>query len=473
MDEQQVIILGVTVIGLLSIFIIFFQRYKKKEERYIVVLEDEIYKLKLQIRDQEKAQKIFKNDPQNNRVALDQIKKIESLEGELKKQEKRISDLKSILQEANKIKSNFLMNVQSEIRMPVKSIILFSQHLMQESKNTKAGDYAKKIHSSAEKLLEMIDEMIELSSVQKGTFTLHEKPIDLKQKVEKLVAFYKESAKKKRLDLKLEIDEKFPDALILDGDKVEDICRNLIENAVKFTQQGYVHIKLEQLKKNIATNSIDFSLTVADSGIGISQENQKKIFEVFESAIMNEKESGMGLGLSLNKRIAREMNGDITVYSQENKGSVFTFTLHEAEVVLLNAASEVFNAESIDFSVIQAENATIMVIDEDHTVRNLLRDVFFDTKIKVLTFDNPRDAIELLKQNSVSMILVDLDVLSQDDNAVAKIIKGMSSAPVVTLLKERMYKRDLQATGLNIAGHLRKPIAKAELFKISLHLLNQ
>jgi len=445
--------------------------FKSKESEKIKSLEDEIYNLKAKILDQEKIIKFTKSSSQS-RLALEQIKKIESLEAEVKRQKKRVQDAKIVAQEAHKVKSEFLSNIRHEIRTPMNSIIVFAELLVQEATENKLKNYAKNIYVSGRKLLEMIDNIIELSSVESGVFKLKEEPVDIKALVEKIIKSQREEAAKKGLELTLDIDDVLPDSLMLDKEKVEDIFTNLIENAVKFTQSGYVHVKLLENGKDIVKNAINLSLVVEDSGPGIDEEDQSKIFEIFEQAVEDQKSKSMGLGLSINKRVARQMNGDIYLESHVGKGSKFIFTINSAEVVLPSANSKEMHTDMIDFSLIRPEGGTIIVIDESSELRDLVRESFLNSAIKVLSYDNPRDAIEALKKSKVDMILIDAELLTSDDNAVSKILKGISNAPVVTLTDKRIKDLDLRSSASEIVGHLKKPLLKSELFKVSVSVLN-
>ncbi|MEN4053148.1 MULTISPECIES: ATP-binding protein [Sulfurimonas] len=471
MYDHELIVFGAAIIFLIMAFFVILKISKEKQLEHQKALEDEIYTLKAKIIDQEKIIKYAKNSSQS-RLALEQIKKIESLQSEIKRHKKRVQDAKAIAQEAHNVKSEFLSNIRHEIRSPMNSIIVFAELLVQESQNAKLQNYAKNIYSAGKKLLEMLDDIIELSRVEKGTFVLEEKPVDIKALIQNIVRTQREEASRKGLEFTLDIDEKIPDSLMLDESKIEDIFANLIENAVKFTNKGYVCVKLEEDGKDIAKNSINFLLTVEDSGSGIADEDKEKIFEIFESS--KEKElRGIGLGLSINKRMAKLMNGDIFVESQVGKGSKFIFALTGVEVVLLSADSKEYNEDMIDFSLIKPSGGTVMVIDENAEVRSLIRDSFFESALKVLSYDNPRDAIEALKHNKVDMIFIDIDILTSDDNAVSKILKGISDAPVITLTEKQIRGIGLKFNAAKIAGHLKKPLSKSELFKISLHVLKE
>ena len=471
MEMNELIAIGVAIFLLIIVFYVIIHVMRSKQRESIAALEDEIYNLKAKILDQEKIIKHATNSSRG-RLALDQIKKIEALEAEIKHQKQRVKDAKAIAQEAHKVKSEFLSNIRHEIRTPMNSIIVFAEMLVKESSTPKLQNYAKNIYSSGMKLLEMIDDIINLSKVEQGTFQLEEKPVDVKELLQNIIKFQREEATRKGLEFTLDIDDVLPDSLMLDESKIEDIFINLIENAIKFTERGFVHVKLVQNGQDIVKNSVNMALIVEDSGVGVSEEEKEKIFDIFEKSAGNEKSAGMGLGLSINKKMAKQMGGDIFLEPKAGEGSKFVFLLNSIEVVLPSAESDDANADMIDFSLIKPEGGTIMVIDDDAQSRNLIRDAFFESALKVLSFDNPRDAIDALKSTQVDMIFSDIDILISDDNAVAKILKGISSAPIVTLTEKRIKDLDLNTSATTIAGHLKKPLLKSELFKISLHVLN-
>jgi signal transduction histidine kinase/CheY-like chemotaxis protein len=462
------------VIFFLIIIVIYLLSQNKKSDNFMEQekLEDEIYELKAKILDQEKIIEHSKTATQS-RLALEQIKKIELQESEIQRLTRQLKEAKAIAQKAHKIKSDFLSNIRHEIRTPMNSILVFAELLQKECKDMKLEVYAENINLAGKKLLALIDEIIELSRVEKGIVTIEEEPFDIKNMLQEIMKSHREDAMKKGIDFSLDIDDEIPDSMMLDAEKIEDICVNLIENAIKFTQNGFVHISLEKNTENVVNNTVGFSLIVEDSGIGIDESDQEKIFEMFETVGKDfQQKQSLGIGLALNKKVAQQMNGDIVVESTPGEGSRFVFFIENVEVVLESTKSKEYNEENIDFSLIKPEGGTIIVVDEDREIRDLIRDAFIESNIKVRTYDNPREAIDILKKEEVDMILIDIDILTSDDNAVSKILKGISHAPVVTLTQKRLRDLPFEQRGAKIVGHLKKPLVKSDLFKIALKVLN-
>jgi len=420
------------------------QEYKEK----VSTLDKELYILRTQLKE--------KDTPKTTSFISQKIEKIHQLESEILRQKQRVKEATSIAQEANEVKSEFLSNISHEIRTPMSSILAFADMLVHELTNKTHLSYAKNIFNSGHKLLELMDSIIELSRLESGVFELNEKALNIHQLINSVVHDKKTMAYKKGLELTLVIDEKIPESLVLDGLKVEEILQNLIDNAIKFTQKGYVKITVNVDTLNIVQNSLDFCIRVEDSGIGIDSKNHQKIFEIFEKHKNgnNREFQSKGLGLSINKKLARLMNGDISVSSRLGEGSIFTFSLKNIEIVLSNLEQQEEDMP-IDFSLVSPDGANVMVIDENEETRALIKDAFTDTAVNIFTFDHPRNAIEALSAMKYDLILIDINILSIDDNAVSKVIAKMSQAPVVTLTSVSLKDIELIEGGANIIGHLK------------------
>ncbi len=404
----------------------------------------------------------------------EQLAKMQKLEDEVAKQKQRVQEAKSIAQDAMAVKYEFLANIRHEIRTPMNSILAFADLLKQEIDNPKQLSYVTNIYKSGNNLLSFMDDIIELSRLESGAFDINESAIDIIELLNTTLEEYKAEASKKGLDLELEIDDAFPQSLILDEQKVHDILSNLIDNAIKFTHNGYVKVSAGVKNFDVEKNEVDIAIAVKDSGVGIDAANFSKIFEMFEKA---ENATALefqstGLGLSINRKMARFMNGDITLSSKLNEGSLFEFTLNGVEVVLASADDATQEEVDVDFTLIKPEGAKVMVVDENGETREMIEDAFRESAVDVISFDHPRDAIESLKESRYDLIFIDITILSADNSAVSKVIAGMCKAPVVSLTVARLKSIEFVEGGANIVGHLKKPISKVALFQISLKILN-
>jgi len=471
--EYQLIIV-VSISFLLIATVVFLSLVKKKKlKEKIELLSEEISDLHEKLRSAKI--KVVELETKSNKTSYvaDQIQKIATLNDEVSRQKNRVQEAKAIAQEASMVKYDFLTNVSHEIRTPMNSILVFAELLSSEIKDKKLLTYSNNIFQSGHKLLSLLDDVVELSKIESGGFELETRAVDMRLLLENIIQEQKNLAIKKGLKLTLEIDETLPISLIVDAQKIKDILYNLVENALKFTQTGYVKLKVKVKRVDIQNNKIDIVLTVEDSGIGIEKSNQEKIFKIFEKREESTELElqGTGLGLSINQKMARLMNGELSVESRVNVGSCFSFVLYDLEIVLVGAEDEI-DEQSIDFSLISPDGASIMVIDENIESQETIKGSFLNTAVKVYGYHYPRDAIERLRSEKIDLIFIDIDIFSIDENAVAKVIAKMSEATVVTLTQTTLKNIVFEEGGAKVVGHLKKPISKVELFKISMKELN-
>jgi len=448
--------------GTLLIITIFQTISKQKLKNELSLLNNEVEDLK-----QEKERTLQKKKTFNISPNLEYIKKVESLEKALDREKKRVDEVKSIAQEANRVKAEFLANVRHEIRTPMNSIMVFAGLLAEELRDTKLQSYAQNINTSGEQLLNLLDDIIELSSVENKTFKIEEKATDIKSMLDHIVKTLQEPADKKALKINLDIDEHIPESVMIDRDKVEEIFINLLDNAIRFTDHGTVDVKLILSGENVLKNAVHLTFIVKDSGIGIDSEHLDKIFQIFEKPMQNDdKIRGAGLSLSINKKMANAMGGDITVTSKIGQGSTFTFELKDIEVVL---PSKIVKKDgNLNFSRIEAKHNRFIVIDTDIESYEIIKNAFSSTPIEIISYKEPRNAIAQLQKEYFDIIFIDLDMLTADDNAVAKILTKISTAPIVTLITHRL-KDVVFIKDIRLAGHLKKPIILEELFRIALN----
>lgn len=465
----------ILIIVFVILFIVTFLIFKNREK----ILKQEIDRLKNTIDLKDNIIHKYKNEIESENIHIssssfvsEQLEKIKSLENEILQQKKMLHNAKIIAQDANMVKYDFLSNIRHEIRTPLNSILTFANILKEEIRDTKLLSYAENIYKSGRKMLDLMDEIIELSKMESGSFELNENAVDIKMVFQSIFSEYRHSALQKRLDISLKIDENLPTILILDDEKLKDIVSNLVSNAIKFTDTGYIKINVYANNINDSKNTLSLYVVVEDSGVGIDESGIEQIFEIFEkkdNATSVEYQS-VGLGLSINKKMAKLMHGDIYVKSTLSKGSIFTLAIDDVEIALIN--SKDLDEQDIDFSLVSAKSSNIMVIDEDIVSSEVIKQSFEDTSIRVFSFKNLRESMVAFNEYKFDLIFIDADVLVADDNAVFKVISNISDAPIVSLLEGRVKDVSFENDSRNIIGHLKKPILIGELFKLSIKVLN-
>jgi len=454
----------------------FIVYYKNKESKFLAKIKELQYKCDTTQKKQSDLEHAILEERLNSKdtsYVTAEIQKREELNGEIQRLKKTILNARTIANDANTIKSDFLSNIHHEIRTPLNSILVFAELLEDAIADTKLNSFATNIKTSGRKLLSLVENIIELSTLETNSFEINYTAVDIKSFMEAIVNQYKNRADRKSLELSLTIDDSVPESLMIDADKVKDILNNLIDNAIKFTEKGAVEVSLVANSFNNANNTIDLTIFVNDTGKGIEKHNQELIFEIFEKkdAQSDLEFEGTGLGLSINRKLAELMNGFLTLQSKVFGGSSFKLDLNEVEIVLYKSHEEI-DESTIDFSLINPENVTVVVIDKNQEDTTFIENNFKESTVEVISFDNPRDAINKLQTTQVSLIFIDIDILTEDDNAVSKVIKMSTDAPVVTLTTSSLKDVDFSTSGVLPVGHLKKPLSKLELFKIALKVLH-
>ena len=229
-------------------------------------------------------------------------------------------------QDANKVKSEFLANMSHELRTPLNGVIGFTRQVLKTPLSDIQRDYLQTIERSAANLLSIINDILDFSKLDAGKMVIEKIPFSIRETVEETLALLAPSAHQKNIELSLRIAPTLPDSLIGDAMRIKQIIINLASNAIKFTDKGSVSINIscEHIEKHLTV----LKVSISDTGIGMSQEQQSTIFEAFGQAdkSVTRLYGGTGLGLVISQRLATEMKGEIGFISEDNKGSTFWFT---------------------------------------------------------------------------------------------------------------------------------------------------
>lgn len=458
--KNEYIILILSLLVLISLYLFFRIREKEQNEkiRDLCKVRDD---LNLQLANTKEIVRPSESNNPKSTLVYEQVKKIESLEAEVLKRKQRNANLRIIAQNASMAQQNFLANIRDEIQKPLFSVLDSCQLLQLQLKDKTSRNQLNNIRSSSNNLLLMFQKMIDFSKMEADAFEIVEKITDIHSLLKSILETQQKKADAKSLILTLDIDKKLPTFLLLDRVRVEAIFKNLLENAIKFTDKGSVRVNVEVDRIDSAANTLNFSVHVEDTGIGIDSESQEKIFEVFGKL--------KGFGLSIDKKIASLLGGDITLKSEPSKGSTFKFSLSHVEIALLD--DEVADNGNVDFSLVKA-HSKIMLIAEYNKNHQTIMDAFEETKAELFAYSDLREAIQTLKDETIDLIFIDVDILNRDDGAVSKVLRQMTKAGIVPLVEERVKEIDFKDKVLKPVGFLKKPISKSELFKISLKVLN-
>ena len=366
-----------------------------------------------------------------------------------------------------KAKEDFLANMSHEIRTPLNAILGFSEQLSNTSLEKTQDQYLHAIRSSSSHLLATVNDVLDFSKIQANKLSIEQIPFKLINVVKDVYATLQLKAEQKNIELRYSFDEGLNQVLAGDPFRLKQILLNLVNNGIKFTDQGFVEIKTV-LEKEFKTKVIA-RIEVNDSGIGIEEDNINKIFEGFSQSDSSttRKYGGTGLGLTISKKLVELQGGTMEVKSEVNKGSSFIVTLtfkKEKDFKPLPQESTLqFNGSQL-FSDHQ-----VIVIDDDKLNLQLTEIIFTKWGLKADFVMNGREAIQKIDQNSYDLIITDIQMPEFSGIDLAKYVRSLKdpSKSKVTILAftANVMKDDIQKyldSGIN--DYLLKPFKEAHLF---------
>ncbi|OVE82233.1 hypothetical protein BVY04_01565 [bacterium M21] len=369
-------------------------------------------------------------------------------------------------EQANCAKSEFLASMSHEIRTPLNAVIGFSQILHRTLHDESQKQYTKSIQIAGNNLMVLINDILDLSKAQAGMMTIKPEPMALRHLVDEIWRLYGLQASQKGLDFDLRIAPDVPEMLVLDEARIRQVLVNLIGNALKFTAEGFVRLSVS-VEQRDADDAVDLFLTVKDTGMGISSEDQKMVFDVFRQAGDAEEKphEGTGLGLSITKKLVDIMNGRISVVSDLNKGSTFTVLLREVEVC--RAQKPVFAQRLLAADEVEFEPCLVLIADDDPASREVFSQMLRLANLEVCEAADGKATVELARARHPSLIIMDLLMPTQDGFTAAEELKADCETMGIPLIALSAYpvsdfeRRDTTT----FSAYLQKPIPSEILYR--------
>ena len=409
-----------------------------------------------------------------NRKLKHQIEEKEKIQKELEDERTYIKSLNAELIKSNEIaksaakhKTEFLANMSHEIRTPMNSIIGFAEILDKEITNPVHKEYLSSIKKGGNALLAIINDILDLSKIEAGKLNIKKETINPSKMFLEIESIFHGKIISKNISFIVEIDKNIPKYIILDGIRTRQILFNLIGNAIKFTQTGYIKLKVENIYKDNIKNKVDLLFSIEDTGIGIDEKNLKSIFNAFEQQGDQDiaKYGGTGLGLAICTKLVHMMNGEIKVQSKKNVGSTFTVILKDIDI---SSIQEEIVSQKLLSSNIIFKKSKILVVDDVEENRKLMEASLKDFDLELTMAENGKEAIDKLKNLNVDLILMDLRMPIMDGYEAAGIIKAddkLKQIPLIALTASVMGEALEKVSQYGFDGYLRKPVIIEELIE--------
>ncbi|HUO20989.1 MAG TPA: response regulator [Caulobacteraceae bacterium] len=386
------------------------------------------------------------------------------------------------LEQAGRYKSDFLANMSHELRTPLNSLLILSKLLGDNPHNNLSEEqvkYARTIQASGNDLLNLINDILDLSKIEAGHIQVRPETVSLQRLVSDLRQTFDPVAAQRRLEFIVDVAGECPPAIVTDRQRLDQILKNLLSNAFKFTETGRVELRVSCVGDRLA-------LAVADTGIGISSEQHQNIFEAFRQAdsAIDRKYGGTGLGLSISRELARLLGGSIALQSEIGKGSVFTLTIPLAydpgavqawrgappsaspstppTAPTPRAAPKLSIVDDDRDHLVDARRV-LLVVEDDQIFAGIVRDLAREVGFQCLVAGTAEDALDLARRYRPSALVLDVGLPDQSGLAVLDRLKRDDATRHIPIHVVSASDHAQTALSLGAVGYLVKPVRREDL----------
>ncbi|HMH23308.1 MAG TPA: PAS domain S-box protein [Puia sp.] len=375
-------------------------------------------------------------------------------------------------EEARGLQEQFLANMSHEIRTPMNGIQGMTNLLLDTTLTEQQKEFAVIIKRSVSNLLVIINDILDFSKIKAGKLTIEKIDFSLKDVVGNACAIFEHRLNKKGLGMQVEIDPKVPDLLKGDPHRLNQVLINLVGNAQKFTEHGY--IRLEIKPENMSKGKVVLAFAVSDTGIGIPEESQPFIFENFSQAgqDISRKYGGTGLGLSICRQLLRLQGGDISVTSKPGEGSTFSFDIpYEYEEREGKSRPAHTNAYDYDHLL---KGRRVLIAEDNEINQKLIDHVLKKVGAVVDIVANGEEAVKRLQDSRYDLIVMDLQMPVMDGYAATKYIRTVLKiqTPIIAMTANALKGERLRCLGVGMNDYMSKPFEFMELYRRISALLN-
>jgi len=363
------------------------------------------------------------------------------------------------------IKEQFLANMSHEIRTPMNAVLGFTRLLQGQSLNDKSKEYVSAIQSAGENLLDIINDILDISKIEAGMMRLEPVSFSLRGSLHALQTMFLPKAVEKHLSLIVIIEDNIPDILYGDVLRLTQVLVNLTNNAIKFTNEGSVTIRVSLAQQH--DNNVRILFTVKDTGIGIATDKLPYIFDRFNQAEANttRKYGGTGLGLAIVKQLVELQHGKVSVESQPGKGSTFTIELpYTLGEVMPESGADLYNGNGQT----PYTDAHLLIAEDNRMNQDLLRHLLHNWHLHFHVVNNGIEVLQALEKQHFDLVLMDIQMPEMDGYTAARKIRQelRSNIPIVAMTAHAMAGEREKCLSYGMNEYVAKPIREEELYRI-------